>query len=132
MPTTTSRGESAPPEAPAISPIRWDGERLRLLDQRRLPAEEAELTCASWAEVAEAIRNLAVRGAPAIGVAAAFGVVLAARASRARDVPGLRADLEEAIEGLAATRPTAVNLFWALDRMRRAATKDAGLPLASL
>ena len=72
-------------------------------------------------DVAEAIRTLVVRGAPAIGVAAAFGVALAARASRARDFEGLLADLEEAIKGLGATRPTAVNLFWALDRMRRGA-----------
>src|SRR6476661_2245404 len=65
--------------------------------------------------------RLVLRGAPAIGVAAAFGVVLAARASRATDRSTLLTDLEEAIKGLAATRPTAVNLFWALDRMRREA-----------
>ena len=71
-----------------ISPIRWDGERLWLLDQTRLPAEEVERVCTGWPEVAEAIRTLVVRGAPAIGVAAAFGVALAARASRAPDRPG--------------------------------------------
>jgi methylthioribose-1-phosphate isomerase len=71
--------------------------------------------------VAEAIRALVVRGAPAIGVAAAFGVVLAARQSTASTVDELLADLETAIKGLAATRPTAVNLFWALDRMRAVA-----------
>ncbi len=104
-----------------IAPVRWDGARLVLIDQTRLPTEQVERACATWTEVAEAIRSLVVRGAPAIGVAAAFGVVLAARASRARDRAGLLADLEEAIKGLAATRPTAVNLFWALDRMRRTA-----------
>ncbi len=104
-----------------ITPVRWDGARLVLIDQTRLPTEQVERACATWTEVAEAIRSLVVRGAPAIGVAAAFGVVLAARASRARDRAGLLADLEEAIKGLAATRPTAVNLFWALDRMRRTA-----------
>ena len=68
-----------------ITPLRWDGDRLVLVDQTRLPVEEVERVCATWQEVADAIRTLVVRGAPAIGVAAAFGVVLAARASRARD-----------------------------------------------
>jgi methylthioribose-1-phosphate isomerase len=104
-----------------ISPVRWDGSRLVLLDQRRLPIEEVEKPCATWQDVADAIRTLVVRGAPAIGVAAAFAVSLAARQSGARDWDGLVADLEEAIKGLGATRPTAVNLFWALERMRRVA-----------
>jgi len=104
-----------------ISPVRWDGSRLVLLDQTRLPVQEVEKPCISWHEVADAIRTLVVRGAPAIGVAAAFGVSLAARESRADDWDGLMADLEEAIKGLGATRPTAVNLFWALERMRRVA-----------
>jgi len=73
-----------------------------------------------------------VRGAPAIGVAAAFGVVLAARASAATDHAALLADLEEAVKGLAATRPTAVNLFWALDRMRRLVVASADVPPARL
>ncbi|MCI0546097.1 MAG: S-methyl-5-thioribose-1-phosphate isomerase [Candidatus Rokubacteria bacterium] len=115
-----------------IAPLRWDDGRLVLLDQTRLPAEEVERVCATWAEVAEAIRSLAVRGAPAIGVAAAFGVAMAARASAAPDADGLAADLEEATKGLAATRPTAVNLFWALERMRRAAEAGRGLPPSAL
>ena len=110
-----------------ISPVRWDGERLMLLDQTRLPTEEVEKPCASWPEVADAIRTLVVRGAPAIGVAAAFGVALAARRSRAANADGMLADLEEAIKGLGATRPTAVNLFWALERMRRVAVANRGL-----
>jgi methylthioribose-1-phosphate isomerase len=104
-----------------ITPIRWASDRLILLDQTRLPTEEIEGEYACWEEVAEAIRGLVVRGAPAIGVAAAFGVALAARVSRATSFDGVMADLEAAIQGLAATRPTAVNLFWALDRMRRTA-----------
>jgi methylthioribose-1-phosphate isomerase len=79
--------------------------------------------------VADCIRSLVVRGAPAIGVAAAFGVALAARQSGARDYEGLLADLEEAIKGLGATRPTAVNLFWALERMRRLILAGRGRPL---
>ncbi len=103
----------------AFSPISWQGDRLVLLDQRRLPGEEVYLECHTWLEVADAIRTLAVRGAPAIGVAAAFGVALAGLASPAGDADALLGDLETASSGLAATRPTAVNLFWALERMRR-------------
>jgi methylthioribose-1-phosphate isomerase len=115
-----------------IAPIRWQDGRLVLLDQRRLPGELVERAHADWREVADAIRTLAVRGAPAIGVAAAFGVALAARASRAADWDGLAAELDEAIAGLAATRPTAVNLFWALDRMRRTIAASRGMARAAL
>jgi methylthioribose-1-phosphate isomerase len=115
-----------------ITPVCWEDGRLVLIDQTRLPTEEVERVCGSWPEVAEAIRSLVVRGAPAIGVAAAFGVVLAARASRATDRSTLLTDLEEAIKGLAATRPTAVNLFWALDRMRRTAAAGPELSVGAL
>ena len=86
-----------------------DGPRVVLLDQRRLPDEEVELECRSAAEVAEAIRTLAVRGAPAIGVAAAYGLALAALRGE---------DLDAAQATLAAARPTAVNLAWALAELR--------------
>ena len=89
--------------------LRWTGEQLELLDQRRLPHDVAILPLRHWRDVAEAIATMAVRGAPAIGVAAAWGVVMAARAGD---------DLEGAIAVLRASRPTAVNLCWALDRMR--------------
>ena len=85
-----------------------------------------------WRDVADAIRTLVVRGAPAIGCAAAFGVALAARQSAAPDGDGLVADVEEAIKGLAATRPTAVNLFWALDRMRGVAEAHRALSVPAL
>src|SRR6266542_6734599 len=129
-----SRRPPRPPgrSARVISPVRWDGSRLALLDQTRLPVEEVEKPCASWQEVADAIRTLVVRGAPAIGVAAAFGVALAARQSRAEDWEDLLADLDGALKGLAATRPTAVNLFWALDRMRRTVLAGHAEPLSSL
>jgi methylthioribose-1-phosphate isomerase len=92
-----------------------DGPRVVLLDQRRLPEEEVDLECRTAVEVAEAIRTLAVRGAPAIGIAAAYGLALAA----------LRGDdLAEAERVLAASRPTAVNLFWALERMRGEPTPE--------
>ncbi|MGH7306910.1 MAG: S-methyl-5-thioribose-1-phosphate isomerase, partial [Candidatus Rokuibacteriota bacterium] len=112
-----------------IAPVRWDTDRLILVDQTVLPERELERDYQSWQDVGAAIRGLVVRGAPAIGVAAAFGVVLAARASRAATFDGLMADLETAIKGLAATRPTAVNLFWALERMRRAAAGSSAFPL---
>ena len=80
-----------------------------MLDQRRLPDEEVELRCESAAEVADAIRTLAVRGAPAIGVAAAYGYALAAARGE---------DLDAAYRVLAESRPTAVNLVWALEQMR--------------
>jgi len=115
-----------------IAPIRWERHRLLLLDQRLLPVEERMREYTRWRDVADAIRTLVVRGAPAIGCAAAFGVVLAARQSAAPDGEGLVADLEEAIKGLAATRPTAVNLFWALDRMRGVAEAHRALPVPAL
>jgi methylthioribose-1-phosphate isomerase len=97
-----------------------------------LPAAEVERACRRWEEVAEAIRTLVVRGAPAIGVAAAFGIALAARQSEAWTFDGLMADLDVAIQGLAATRPTAVNLFWALDRMREVALASRPLSLDTI
>jgi len=88
--------------------LRLESDRVVLLDQRRLPLEEVELECRTAADVAEAIRVLAVRGAPAIGVAAAYGYALAAASGE---------DLDEADHVLRSSRPTAVNLAWALDRM---------------
>ena len=118
------------PVTGTIAPVRWTGERLVLLDQTLLPGREIEREYARWEDVAEAIRALVVRGAPAIGVAAAFGVALAARRSPATSGEALLADLETAIKGLAATRPTAVNLFWALERMRAVAAGVTRRPVA--
>jgi methylthioribose-1-phosphate isomerase len=114
----------------AIAPVRFTGARLVLLDQTQLPGREVEREYTRWEDVAEAIRTLVVRGAPAIGVAAAFAVVLAANESPATSTDALLADVDAAVKGLAATRPTAVNLFWALDRMRRTAEAMRGRPVA--
>nr|WP_295379492.1 S-methyl-5-thioribose-1-phosphate isomerase [Pseudoxanthomonas sp.] len=103
-----------------IRPIRWTGEALELLDQRKLPFVVEYLTCATSDEVAAAIHALAVRGAPAIGISAAWGVVLAARAIEAADGTQAAIALEPALQRLNAARPTAVNLAWALARMRAA------------
>lgn len=96
----------------------FDGEILRLLDQRALPGEVRYEICRTAEETAEAIKTLVVRGAPAIGVAAAFGVALSAKRA-AEEGDSLDAALSAAHQVLAASRPTAVNLFWALDQMRR-------------
>ena len=100
-----------------ICPIRWQDNALFLLDQRRLPAEETWLRLDNAPEVAEAIRNMVVRGAPAIGFAAAFGVVLSVL--RHGSAVGWRNLVDSDIETLAAARPTAVNLAWSLDRMTK-------------
>ena len=103
-----------------IRPIRWTGDALELLDQRRLPFEVEYVRCLTSSEVAAAIHALTVRGAPAIGIAAAWGVVLASRAVEALDGGEAAVKLQPAIEELNAARPTAVNLGWALARMRAA------------
>ena len=108
-----------------IRPILWTGEALELLDQRKLPFQVEHLACTSSDEVAAAIHALAVRGAPAIGIAAAWGVVLAARAIEAADGEAAALKIEPALQRLNAARPTAVNLAWALARMRRV-LKPAG------
>ena len=97
--------------------VRWSPDGVRLLDQRRLPEQESYLTLTTVEEVAQAIESLAVRGAPAIGCAAAMGVARCAATSPARELSDLKGDLQAATERLARTRPTAVNLFWALRRM---------------
>lgn len=102
-----------------IRPLRWTGDALEVLDQRRLPFEVDYLVQRDSAGVAEAIRSLAVRGAPAIGIAAAWGVVLAARDIEADDGADAAEQLGPAIRQLNEARPTAVNLAWALARMRR-------------
>jgi len=99
--------------------LRWSGEALFILDQRRLPQAEIYIEARSPEVVAEAIKTMQVRGAPAIGVAAAFGIALTARAAQGN--ADIREGLEKATRLLAATRPTARNLFWALERMNRCA-----------
>ncbi len=99
--------------------LEWDyaTNELRMIDQRRLPGSLEIVTLHTHTEVAEAIRNMTVRGAPAIGAAAAFGLALAAQESNARDVAALFSDLETAAETMKSARPTAVNLAWAVDRV---------------
>ena len=111
-----------------LQPIRWDGRRreLVLLDQRLIPEKTAYVRCKNYRQVALAIKNMTVRGAPAIGVAAAYGIALAALKSGAKNKQALLKELKNASETLSKTRPTAVNLFWALERMMNVAEKFDG------
>jgi methylthioribose-1-phosphate isomerase len=119
-------------KVPAFETLRWEHDRLALLDQRLLPRELQYCRCDSAASTAEAIRTMVVRGAPAIGCAAAYGVALEAQ-RLARSPPAqFRAAIELAIEHLARSRPTAVNLAWALGRMRSALAALGSRPPAEL
>jgi len=101
-----------------VKTLEWTNEGVRFIDQRKLPTEETYVTCHGYEEVAEAIRNMTVRGAPAIGVAAAMGIALGVRDAEAGHVSELRRAFEEICDTMGSTRPTAVNLFWAIQRMK--------------
>ena len=112
-----------------VETIQWTSDGVVMIDQTRLPLEEAYVTCRTYQEVAAAIRNMVIRGAPAIGVAAAMGVALGALQAEGPDLDG---HMETVCATLAATRPTAVNLFWAIGRMRRLYEGLRGRPLAEI
>jgi methylthioribose-1-phosphate isomerase len=112
-----------------IETIQWTDAGVVMIDQTRLPREERYVTCSTYEEVAEAIRTMVIRGAPAIGVAAAMGVALGVR--RAGE-DGLDAEFERICTTLGGTRPTAVNLFWAIDRMKRRFAEWRGLGIDEL
>ena len=115
-----------------IRAVSWENDALRLLDQRLLPGEERYLLLDNSVAVAEAITDMVVRGAPAIGISAAYAAVLAARERIARDGQHWRSGFEQDLDVLARARPTAVNLQWALQRMRVRAEQLRGEPLAGL
>jgi methylthioribose-1-phosphate isomerase len=106
-----------------VETIQWTGAGVVMIDQTRLPREQVFVTCRSYLEVAQAIRSMVVRGAPAIGVAAAMGVALGVQEG---------ADFATVCDTLARTRPTAVNLFWAIERMRKLRAALDGAPEAEL
>ena len=108
--------------------IAREDDTVVMIDQRKLPAKEVYVRCKTAAEVARAIKTMVIRGAPAIGVAAAMGIALGTRKSKATGTQKLAAEFFEICELMASTRPTAVNLFWAIDRMKRsfAAAVEAG------
>jgi methylthioribose-1-phosphate isomerase len=108
-----------------IETIQWTDEGVVMIDQTRLPREEQYVTCTNYSQVAEAIRSMVIRGAPAIGVAAAMGIALGMQT-------GTPDEFDKICETLASTRPTAVNLFWAIDRMRRLYRELAGRPIEEI
>ena len=112
-----------------VETIRWTDNGVVMIDQTRLPREERYVTCKTYEEVADAIRSMVIRGAPAIGVAAAMGVALGMAQANTTD---LETRFETICDTLARTRPTAVNLFWAIDRMKRVYAASQTLPLAQL
>src|ERR1700704_917687 len=100
-----------------IQTLEWTDQGVRFIDQTKLPMEETYVTCKTHEQVADVIRTMVVRGAPAIGVAAAMGIALAVKNSQAENTGDLKRDFDQACEVIGKTRPTAVNLFWAIRRM---------------
>ncbi len=115
-----------------VRTLEWTDSGVRFIDQRRLPTEETYVTARNYLQVAEAIRNMTVRGAPAIGVAAAMGIALGMKGAEDADPVALKEKFEEIARVLAATRPTAVNLLWAIERMRRRFEAARALPLQQI
>src|SRR5436853_2545833 len=101
-----------------IQTLEWTDRGVRFIDQTKLPTEEVYVNCTTHQQVADVIRNMVVRGAPAIGVAAAMGIALGVRNSKAENGADLKHDFDEICETIRQTRPTAVNLFWAIRRMQ--------------
>lgn len=115
-----------------IQTLEWTDQGVRFIDQRKLPTEEAYVTATTPEQVADAIQTMVVRGAPAIGVAAAMGIALAAKNSRAESTADLKRELDEASELIGNTRPTAVNLFWAIQRMKEKFERVRIRPIAQI
>ncbi|MGH7564010.1 MAG: S-methyl-5-thioribose-1-phosphate isomerase [Gemmatimonadota bacterium] len=115
-----------------VETIRWEGDHVRMIDQTRLPAEKIEIDIRTVPEMVEAIRSLRIRGAPAIGIAAAMGLVAALVPHRDEDPEAFHRRLEEFASELGVARPTAVNLRWAIDRMRRVAREHRDMAVPAL
>ena len=103
----------------SIQTLEWTDRGVRFLDQTKLPTEETYVNCTTYQQVADVIRNMVVRGAPAIGVAAGLGIALGVKNSKAETVGDLKKDFDQICDVIGKTRPTAVNLFWAIRRMRQ-------------
>src|SRR5579885_1791614 len=115
-----------------VPTVEWNNGAVRLLDQSRLPGEVVFLDCRDYETVGRAIKDLKVRGAPAIGVTAAMGVALGARSVAETDYAGFQKAVVNICDHLASTRPTAVNLFWALERMKRTLADANGMRVADI
>src|SRR2546423_801053 len=115
-----------------VQTLEWTDSGVRFIDQTKLPTEEAYVTCKTYEQVADAIRNMVVRGAPAIGVAAAMGIALGVKNSNAENVNKLRQEFDSICDMMGKTRPTAVNLFWAIARMREKFELLSGKPISQI
>ncbi len=115
-----------------IKTLEWTDEGVRFIDQTRLPTEEVYVLSRTYREVADAIRTMIVRGAPAIGVAAAMGVALGVKQSTATDINALRSEFDQIAKTIGETRPTAVNLFWAIRRMKEKLQALSAMPLPQI
>ena len=115
-----------------IKTLEWTDEGVRFIDQTKLPTEEVYVTCKTYEEVAGAIKDMIVRGAPAIGVSAAMGIALGVRDAEGDHVAELRREFEQICDTMGETRPTAVNLFWAIDRMKRRFDELSELPVPQI
>src|SRR5512136_2366422 len=112
--------------------IAWRGRSVIMIDQRKLPGQETYVHCRTYIQVAQAIEKMVIRGAPAIGIAAAYGIVLGALALSAETGRSIDRDFEKVYKRLERTRPTARNLFWALERMRTSYERTRSLGLRAL
>jgi methylthioribose-1-phosphate isomerase len=124
--------KSPPTTDGMIQTLEWTDEGVRFIDQTKLPTEETYVTCKTYQQVADVIRNMVVRGAPAIGVAAAMGVALGVKNSNAETACELEQDFDRVSDLIGRTRPTAVNLFWAIRRMREKFERLRTLPVAQI
>src|SRR5438067_8899027 len=124
MPTAATNNrpmtdDQSPTNESMIHTLEWTDSGVRFIDQTKLPTEESYVTCKTYAQVADVIRNMVVRGAPAIGVAAAMGIALGVKNSKAESPGELKREFDQICEVIGKTRPTAVNLFWAIRRMQQ-------------
>ena len=115
-----------------IQTLEWTDHGVRFIDQRKLPTEETYITCKTYEQVADAIQTMVVRGAPAIGVAAAMGIALGIKDSKAETISDLKLELDEICDVIGKTRPTAVNLFWAIRRMQEKLERLRDHPIAQI
>jgi methylthioribose-1-phosphate isomerase len=119
-------------EFPMIQTIKWINNKVVMIDQTRLPTEEVYREYENYKDVAQAIKNMVIRGAPAIGVAAAMGIALGVQSISADSYEEFSVKMKEILEEMSKTRPTAVNLFWAIEEMRRCAEANKHLPIPQL
>jgi methylthioribose-1-phosphate isomerase len=115
-----------------IQTLEWTDQGVRFIDQTKLPTEESYVTCKTYEQVADVIRNMVVRGAPAIGVAAAMGIALGVNNSKAETTGDLKRELDQICDVMSKTRPTAVNLFWAIRRMQEKFERIRIRPIAQI